>query len=885
MQTLRLLDKNKRKDIGRRNRGAAGADARQPGVYGSWISDIAGSVKKAAADITGKTDEVKQAVMSELFGQSEAVQTMDDYIQQMISQMTLGSAEEVELIKPAVVQGVEINGTTNEVSAAGVSEESAASFDPRLVRFDAFKTGDALVPFSDATAASVYYDMVYSVEKAVAKMSDAYEDSQDSGNEGTMASDRVAPNKDEVRKLKQDPDLYGTQSLMNPYCVTRLVGGLSGIVNDFHSNMYDIRDHKRFYDHAGFGRGSIVETQDDYVSITNPTTTNIITWSNKDRWGRTPYSFQDFVFCKYWNKIPNNRLITFRKYAVPTYDNLNFPGMDQNGLDSTETQGQQNSGTDSDTGQKKTTAPIATVVSYFGGESPNKLNDFINFTTGTPWKDLPADVHQVQGDTGDDPRAVIDRMFEHTSGFGGVNSDSNIVQKLLGRSGSLTGQYFSFAKFTGLLQPQGYTGHNQLAFEKLTSANVDPTDQIYSNRIYGPVNRVTSVKKREPGIEFSQQFKLVCEYVARPIGGVNTKAAMLDILSNCMEIASPEAVFWGGGYRFMIKPHMYPFKNTELKNNVMASLYAGRIFGTDGAISNVLSGIKSLTTNENGEFDWSTVATRIGDILGQTVSAIGSMIQSVSSSLFGDNNVVTQFISDTNKSLGLDTEEGKKVVSNFTQNLNKMWNDHVIQQTLMPSISGMRALLIGSPVGNWHLTVGNPLNPIMVVGNLICTKMQVEMGEELGPDDFPLELKVTYTIEHGMPRDKAGIQSMFNRGAGKIYKLPDYIRAVSDYETKVDDYTGKRFAGESWMTPQYMNVRDLMSISGARGYQTMKYDDGSSLQNSGNAATTFISKFTPPDPQRASEWLYQSSYRFLSQNKDSRSLYFPNLHTQKSSDN
>jgi hypothetical protein len=75
----------------------------------------------------------------------------------------------------------------------------------------------------------------------------------------------------------------------------------------------------------------------------------------------------------------------------------------------------------------------------------------------------------------------------------------------------------------------------------------------------------------------------------------------------------------------------------------------------------------------------------------------------------------------------------------------------------MPSISGMKAILTGEPVGNWHLTVGNPLNPIMVIGNLICTDMKFEFSEEMGPDDFPLELKVVYSIEHGMARDKSSI--------------------------------------------------------------------------------------------------------------------------------
>ncbi len=152
---------------------------------------------------------------------------------------------------------------------------------------------------------------------------------------------------------------------------------------------------------------------------------------------------------------------------------------------------------------------------------------------------------------------------------------------------------------------------------------------------------------------------------------------MLDIISNCMEIASPEAVFWGGGYRFMIHPRMYPFKNTKLKNNVMANLYAGRIFGKDGAVSNILSGMKSFTADANGEFSWSSIASRLGDILGQTVGAVGQVLQSLSSTLFGENSTLSQMIGGATDALG-GKEEGKEKAKNLAQNLNNMWHDHVI---------------------------------------------------------------------------------------------------------------------------------------------------------------------------------------------------------------
>ena len=66
-------------------------------------------------------------------------------------------------------------------------------------------------------------------------------------------------------------------------------------------------------------------------------------------------------------------------------------------------------------------------------------------------------------------------MFESTNG-GGLASGSKIVDKLLNKTGGLTGMYFSFGKFTGLLRGDGYNGHSQDAYMRLTQANVDPTD-------------------------------------------------------------------------------------------------------------------------------------------------------------------------------------------------------------------------------------------------------------------------------------------------------------------------------------------------------------------------------------------------------------------------
>jgi hypothetical protein len=80
-----------------------------------------------------------------------------------------------------------------------------------------------------------------------------------------------------------------------------------------------------------------------------------------------------------------------------------------------------------------------------------------------------------------------------------------------------------------------------------------------------------------------------------------------------------------------------------------------------------------------------------------------------------------------------------------------------------------KAFLTGDPTGNWHLTIGNPLNPIAVMGNLICTDTEFSFDGPLGYEDFPSKLDVTIKLKPGRPRDKADIESMFNAGRGRLY--------------------------------------------------------------------------------------------------------------------
>ena len=516
-----------------------------------------------------------------------------------------------------------------------------------------------------------------------------------------------------AKELLGDGNAWGVQSLMNPYAQISLYNGLAVIKEDGSYkidkvSLLDKRDRKKFYDINS-------NVPDDVTSISTPTTTNIIKFGNADGFGRTPYSYQDFVFCKYWNKIPNNRMITLRRYPLPTLDNLNFPGM---------TEG------------NRLFAPISTAVTYFGGESKNKLSDLLNFSVSFNWGELTGSVHDVDGSgTG------VDNMKQLL----GENHASNI--------------------YTSMLKTLSFFGtendSNTMNREAIISVP-DPYDNgPYDNKLKGPVNVINKVKQRQTGLEFKNSLKLTFDYVARPIGGINTKAAMLDILANMLVMGYANGLFWGGSYRFMTNPNLYPLKGF---NDVAKKLYAGDFEGAaSDMIYNVKDSFQGMANIMNMFLD--------SDIFGAVRNAFTSLL----------NGDMGQAWTDLKG--GMPGELEKNIKGYFSAKLAK--------KTGIENITGMKALLTGDPVGDWHVTIGNPLNPIAVIGNLIVKNMSVEFGDELGPDDFPLEMTVIVELEHGMGRDKSAIESMFNRGQGRIYTLPDYVNGSSaDGETKVDKYTG-----------------------------------------------------------------------------------------------
>lgn len=529
----------------------------------------------------------------------------------------------------------------------------------------------------------------------------------DSDIDGIIAAQRKY-----INDAKDNANLLGVPSLINPYAVTRLVGAIDGSVN----RLIDSSNRRPWYE---------VNTNNanDIGYSRYPTTSALIDWGKSDNSGKTPYQFQDFVFCKWWNKIPNNRLITLRRYAMPILDNLSTPG---------------------DGANEQLTdikfPPLATAVTYFGEETGNSLKDILKFSTGMNWGDTSANVWDVTGDnvsTNETMEGIGSKLKANVlfTGLGHALNGLSILDNNINNAG--------FVEKNGL-PPDPYS------------------NGPYENRIKGPVNRIDSVKKRDAGLKFEMSgLKIKFDYVGRPIGGINSKAVLLDILSNFMIMGSASAVFFGGAHRFRVRGVRFPaFNHTAIKK-----WYNGDL---DGGVKEMFNTFTDAITGDyNGN-----------NFLG--------MIMDVGKGLWADlMNLIGNPMGY--KPNGAETESGKTGAAGIKNALTQRMHSGM----RVPYLTGMRALLIGEPVGEWHLTIGNPMNPIAMIGNLICTNIEVEFDESagLGPDDFPLGFTVTVTLDHGMPRDRDAIESMFNRGSGRIYELPKNFMGSADKQTKVDDQT------------------------------------------------------------------------------------------------
>lgn len=461
----------------------------------------------------------------------------------------------------------------------------------------------------------------------------------------------------------------GTDSLFNPFKIFRY--SKYGVGKD----SYNLGLHK-------FKYGVPPEQESIYNPQDNPTATAIIEWTNLKADNKEgplypyPYQINDFLWCKYYGKIPNNRLITLRRYPIPVEDNLAIHQ------------------------EKLPLIPIAQAVTWWGGETGNSLDKVFGLTYGFTWKELETRVTDV---TGNETKA------ENLLDAAGITNET--MRKALLAS--------LFANPNNPFQATGVDADLQ-EYDKTAYED----NGVYWNRVLGPVNVVDKTNTRQPGFEFRHDISLDFEYNLRSYGRVNPKVAMLDLISNFLSLTYNSAPFYGGGIRY--------YRQTG---------YLAPSFNTD-----------ALEKGDyvNGMLD---AANAYAAAIGQKASELKKFVDELGTELASSTDI---------------TKISTKIVEKLGN--TRLAND-LVGSKIKPIIQKplqMRSILDGRAVGEWHIMVGNPTNPIAVIGNLCLKSTTISFSDELGEDDFPLSIKFTVTLEPGRPRAKQDIESMFNLGGGDL---------------------------------------------------------------------------------------------------------------------
>ena len=429
--------------------------------------------------------------------------------------------------------------------------------------------------------------------------------------------------------------------------------------------------------------------------------------------GQARYKYSDFMYCKDLG-MPNNRLITLRRFALPVGDIIMGPPATVTGADSN---------------AADVPGDIGRMVCYFDTED-NKLEDIINYSFNAKFERKEANIEQKKSTEDDRPSPLgmlLNTMSaQYRSSFlKSTTGTNNLMDWGLGKMG-----IYKYVSNKGGKSDSWYKDN-----PIMTGLNYD------QNKVYNPPNTIRSMYIYDGNLIFKHSFTLTFNYTLRSYDNINPKAAMLDLLANITAVTYRRGNFWGGRQQILgPQPNNAGWRKA---NNIIDKAW--------DKLGGIFQGII------DGGIDMSAMLGNLANSFGAMIKGVGNFMTNAAEQV---NNVIT--------GKGL-TGETKKTVQKVGAFVGPILKSKLKDTLGRPQLYAFNSLLSGDNTGLWHVTIGNPRNPIAVMGNMIVTDTKIQHYGPLGIDDFPTGIKVTVTLEHARPRDMVDIQKMYTRGMSSIY--------------------------------------------------------------------------------------------------------------------
>lgn len=242
------------------------------------------------------------------------------------------------------------------------------------------------------------------------------------------------------------------------------------------------------------------------------TVRELVKASQTGHFGTAVYSYADFMYCRYLGKVPNNYLITLRRYPMPIADSMNPIGV--------------GSSRRMVARDDKYPVPIGTMVTWLG-VSGNDMKNILKYSYKMAFEEKNAQWEDIEKQGGD-------------SGLlNGMEALSNPAARKSWQDGhsvpALDNFMNTFFNAGGSPYPAENTG---------SEVQKDKT------KIYGPIDRVKKAYARSAaGLDWDHEFNIVFEYELKAYNGINPRQAMLDLIASILSVTYTTGGFWGGGYR------------------------------------------------------------------------------------------------------------------------------------------------------------------------------------------------------------------------------------------------------------------------------------------------------------------------------------------------
>lgn len=310
----------------------------------------------------------------------------------------------------------------------------------------------------------------------------------------------------------------------------------------------------------------------------NPSIKNLVEASREGLLGRETYSYSDFMYCKHLGKMPNNYLITLRRFPIACNDYIGQ--VINNGKRGEE---------------REIATSLGCLVTWLGTPG-NDMENILAYTVKMPFQEKTASIQQVNRSDNSTPLGNMFAAF-----------DSKYQQQVMaGQASQAIAPFFS-----KLGIPMGQAPYSeQLQF----------TD---SNKVYGPVDVVKQTSMRsEDGLQFTQTFNLRFEYELRSYSNVNTRQAMLDLLANVLTVTYVNGSFWGGGFRG-IGPHQ-----SDIFSNLKCMKEKGGFTNFIDAFAkdiDTVSNSVNKTVNKQGSW-WETIKNLANNFGGMLLGGMLNMM-------------------------------------------------------------------------------------------------------------------------------------------------------------------------------------------------------------------------------------------------------------------